>query len=353
MVDSVRDHVKRNDLGLAPELRKALNAAIEDDIRKGNWNDYDSSRVAFVVKEALASGKELEPRLLIPSHMLRAIKELYYDRGSLKRAVQLADILLAKESNLDPQLIQDVRYYLCLVLARLRDPRVLDEVQRIKGDEHHFILGYYYRLVGRQSDAVDRLTRVLSGSFVGDRAKRELVEVLLQMEQYDEARELAQKNYEENRTNQFHIQAYFRALVLGSHPDQYVDQAKSLCAELEAVGSDRARQMSMIGRALITARCAHDHRALDQINDAIAAFPRIIYPVLAKFDIGLSFRNEEAMQAALDRLDKLLNEGAHLSTKTLAVQRAYLAAVRGDLPKAKNMAAEVSKNFTDEAKKDF
>ena len=353
LVDSVRDYVKRNNLSLAPELHKAVVAAVEHDIQRGNWDGYDSSRVAYLVKNALASGQRLEPRFMIPSHMLRAIKELYYDRGNLRRAVQLADVLLAKERNLDPQLVQDVRYYLCLVLARLRDQRVLSEAQRIHGDEHHFILGYYYRLVGRQRDAIEQLNRVIAGAFVGVRAKRELVEVLLQMEQYDEARDLARRNYEENRTNQFHIQAYFRALVLGSNPEKHLAQLQVLCAELESVGSERARQMAMIGRALICARCAHDYRALDLIDDAIAAFPRVIYPVLAKFDIGLSFRNEAAMQDALRRLEALMNDGVSLSSKTLAVHRAYLAAVQGDQHTAQSRASEVAKHFTDEARTRF
>ncbi|BBP79380.1 hypothetical protein PHLH7_54840 [Pseudomonas sp. Ost2] len=353
LVDSVRDYVKRNDLSLIPELRAAVNSAVERDIQHGNWNEYDSSRVAFLVKNALASGESLEPRFMIPSHILRTIKELYYDRGKLRRAVDLADILLAKERNLDPQLVQDVRYYLCLVLARLRDTRVLEEAQRIHGDEHDFILGYYYRLVGRQRDAIERLSRVASGAFVGVRAKRELVEVLLQMEQYDDARELARKNYEENRTNQFHIHAYFRALVLGSSPERYLTVLEALCSELEDVRSDRSRQMAMIGRALIAARCKHDQRSLDLIDDAIASFPRIIYPVLAKFDIGLSFRNEAAMQDALTRLERLASDGVNLSTKTLAVLRAYLAAVRGDLATAHSRAAEVARHFTDEARTRF
>lgn len=353
LVDSVRDYVKRNDLSVAPELRDAVNTAVERDIQRGSWDDYDSSRVAFLVKSALASGQILEPKILIPSHILRAIKELYYDRGNLRRAVQLADVLLAKERNLDPQLVQDVRYYLCLVLARLRDSRVLDEAQRIHGDEHHFILGYYYRLVGRQRDAIERLSRVITGAFVGVRAKRELVEVLLQMEQHDEARELARRNYVENRTNQFHIQAYFRALVLGSNPEQHLTQLETLCAELEGVGSERARQMAMIGRALITARCAHDHRSIELIDDAIAAFPRVIYPVLAKFDIGLSFRDEVAMKDALRRLEMLAEEGVSLSNKTLVMQRAYLAAVQGDLFTAQSKAAEVAKHFTDDARMRF
>ena len=334
---------------MAPMLHAAVNAVVEKDIKRGNWDEYDSSRVAFLVKEALASGRKLEPKFMIPSHILRAIKELYYDRGRLRRAVQLADALLANERNLDPQLVQDVRYYLCLVLARLRDSRVLAEVQRIHGDEHNFILGYYYRLVGRQREAIEQLSRVITGPFVGVRAKRELVEVLLQMELHDEARDMARKNYEENLNNQFHIQAYFRSLVLGSNPEQHFDQLEFLCAELEAVGSERAGEMAMIGRALISARCKHDIHAINLIDDAIATFPRTIYPALAKFDIGLSFRDETAMQDALLRLENFSNEGMSLSTRTLAIQKAYLAAVKGDLRMAQSIAKEVTKNFTDEA----
>lgn len=353
LVDSVRDYIKRNNLNLAPELQDAVNEAIECDIQRGNWNEYDSSRVAFLVKNALANGQRLDPKVLIPSHILRAIKEIYYSRVGLRRAVQLADILLSKERSLDQQLVQDVRYYLCLVLARLKDSRVLEEAHRIRGDEHHFILGYYYRLVGRQRDAIERLRQVINGSFVGVRAKRELIEVLLQMEQYDEARHMAQKNYQENRTNQYHIQAYFRALVMGSNPEQHIAQLENLCTELETVGSERSREIAMIGRALITARCKHDPRALDQIDDAIAAFPNIVYPILAKFDIGMSFRNEAAMKDAFRRLEALENDGANVSAKTLGMQQAYLAAVQGDLPKAQSSADKAIMHFTDEARTRF
>ncbi len=350
LADAVRDHTKRNNLALAPELRKAVKDAVSKDIREGNWDDYDSSRVAFLVESALASGEDLDPKVMIPSHMLRAIKELYYGRGKLKRAVELADVLLAKEHDLAPELVQDVRYYLCLVLARLRDPRALEEAHRIKGDEHHFILGYYYRLVGRQKEAIDRLTKIVDGRFVGPRAKRELVEVLLQMEQYDDARDLARRNYEENRTNQFHIQAYFRALVLGSSPERHRPQLVSLCQELEAVGSEQALQMAMISKALIAARCDSNAMAIDLIDDAIAAFPKVIYPVLAKADIAVSFRSKGALVDAVQRLQRLVDDGVTLSGKTLSIHRSHLAAMQGNLPEAMKIAAEVSKNFTDEAR---
>ena len=350
LIDSVRDHVKRNNLGLAPELKNSVQVAVARDIEAGRFGDYDSSRVAFVIREALAEGRQLDPRYLIPSHVLRTMRDLYHERGDQRRVVKLADELLKRERNLEPQLAQDVRYYLCLALARLRDRRVLEEVQSITGDEHHFILGYYYRLIGRHKDALERLQKVINAPFVEARAKREIVEVLLQTEQYDEARDLSSRNYHENRTNQFHIQAYFRALVLGSNPERHRGELQRLCEELDAVNSERSRQMAMIGRAQILARCDHDVRALDLIDDAISTFPSIVYPVLAKFDIALSFRNEAGMRDALNRLEKFAKDGRGVSPRTLALQRAYLSAMAGDSNAAIATAGDILKNYPDAAR---
>lgn len=350
LIDSVRDHVKRNSLDLDPALKSAVRTAVSNDLESSKFDEHDSSRVAFVIREALAEGKNVEPRFLIPSHFLRTMRDLYQERGDQRRVVKLADELLKRERNLDPQLAQDVRYYLCLSLARLRDKRVMEEVQKIKGDEHNFILGYYFRLVGRHKDALEKLQKVINAPFVEARAKREVVEVLLQTEQYDEARELSSRNYRENRTNQFHIQAYFRALVLGSNPEKHKNELLRLCSELEDVDSDRSRQMAMIGRAQIVARCDHDKRALDLIDDTIAAFPSVVYPVLAKFDIAMSFRNEAGMTDALSRLEAFAKDGRGVSPRTLALQRAYLTAFRGDDEDAFAGISEILRYYPDAAK---
>ena len=351
LIDSVRDYVKRNNLELAPELKSAVRAAVKKDVDEARWSEYDSSRVAFVVRESLASGANLDPKVLIPSHVLRTMRDLYNKRGNLKRLVGLADALLLKERNLESQLCQDVRYFLCIGLARLRDKRVLEEVQKISGPEHDFILGYYYRLTGRHRDAIERLSKVTSAPFVGARAKRELVEVLLLTEQFDEARSLSEKNYKENRTNQFHIQAYFRSLVLGSAPEKHREKLVALCDELDAVGSEQSRQMAMIGRAQIAARCAHDRRALQLIDDAIAAFPEVVYPVLAKFDIALIFREELGMSDALSRLGAFAKEEKSLSQRTLSLQRAYFEAFKGNLDSALREVDSLVRNYPEEAYK--
>lgn len=348
--DSVRDYIKRNRLSLNPKLQTLIDAAVRKTINEASWDDYDSSHVLFAAREALKKGIPVDDRFLIPSHFLRAMKEIYHQRGNMRRVVELADRLLLKENGLDVRLAQDVRYYLCLALARLKDKRVLQEAQKIQGNEHHFVLGYYYRLVGRHKDAIERFEKIVNAPWVEARAKRELVEVYIQTEQYEKAQEFARKNYFENRGNQFHIQAYFRSLIYGSAAEQYADLLLTLCKELDEVGSEQARQMGMIASALVLARIDHDERALHVIDDAIASFPDVVYPVLAKFDIALMFRNAAAMKGALDKLDHFATKQMNISERTYARQRAYYMASIGNESQANAEVDKYLKDFPDDAR---
>ncbi|MEC5278561.1 toll/interleukin-1 receptor domain-containing protein, partial [Klebsiella pneumoniae] len=86
------------------------------------------------------------------------------------------------EKNMDNGVVQDIRYYLCLALAKKSDSRLLTEVQKIRGDEHKFLLGFYYRKCGRLSDALSQFESIINAPYVESRAKRELVQVYTQLE---------------------------------------------------------------------------------------------------------------------------------------------------------------------------
>lgn len=348
--DTVRDYIKRNRLEVNPDLQAAVDREVLVTVEKGEWDEYDSSRIVYTIREALKAGVKVDSRFLIPSHFLRAMKDIYYQRGNMKRVVELADQLLLKERGLDLQLAQDVRYYLCLALARLRDKRVLEEARHIHGNEHDFVLGYYYRLAGRHKDAIERFSRIISAPWVEARVKRELVEVYIQTEQYDLAADLARRNYLGNRGNQFHIQAYFRSLIYGSEAEKHAKLLRELCDELERVGSEQARQMSMIARALVTARIDHDPGAIAQIDDAIASFPNVVYPVLAKFDIAMMFKDVVGMSGALKLLDGFATRQMSISERTFAKQRAYCAAAMGNEDAANLEIDQHMRDYPDEAR---
>ena len=50
---------------------------------------------------------------------------------------------------------------LCLSLAKKKDSRMLKEVQNIRGDEHTFLLGFYYRLSGRYQEALEKFNKIV------------------------------------------------------------------------------------------------------------------------------------------------------------------------------------------------
>ena len=290
--DTIRDYIKRNRIEINRKYKEKIVAHVKKFLREDDHLGRDSSDYIYSIKEALARNIDVDASKLIPSHFLRCMKELYEKRTNLTKVVELADKVLQKQEFIEPSLVDDIRYYLCLALARMKNSRLLQEVQKIHGDEHNFMLGFYYRLVGRHKDAIDRLSKIVHAPYVNARAKRELVQVYVQIEEYDIALGFAKQNYEENRGNQFHIQAYFNCLINSDSYLDYKDTLQSLYKELESVGSHQSKEMASITKALFMAKCEHDEaQAFNIIDDAISIFNDSAYPIFAKFVIGMIFNN--------------------------------------------------------------
>lgn len=348
--DSIRDYIKRNRLDIKYEFKNKIKLHVSEFLQDEDPIGRDSSDYIFSIKEALANGDLVDESKLIPSHFLRCMKDLYQKRENLDRIIALAKRVLQKEAFMEQNIIEDIRYYLCLALARKKDKRVLEEVQKIQGDEHNFILGYYYRLIGRHRDAIERLTTILTAPYVGTRATRELVQVYIQTENYNKALDFARKNYMENKGNQFHIQAYFQCLI---HSDQYKenkDILQTLITELNTIGSEQSKQMALIAEALYLAKIDNNQQAaLDKINDAIMQYHDIPYPILAKFDIALRFRDIKEMEDSCNKLEAL-SKRISISERTYIKQKAYLEAVKGNDLKALEMLKPEIDRYPDTSK---
>ncbi|MBH3265052.1 toll/interleukin-1 receptor domain-containing protein, partial [Serratia marcescens] len=182
------------------------------------------------------------------------MKDLYNTKGSLDKVISLADAILQKEKNMEIGVVQDIRYYLCLALAKKSDSRLLTEVQKIRGDEHKFLLGFYYRKCGRLADALIQFENIINAPYVESRAKRELVQVYTQLEEYDKALNYAKKNYEENRGNQFHCQAYFNCLINSQHRVESDNKTlKEIIKTLFNIDSEQSNEMAKIASVIYTA----------------------------------------------------------------------------------------------------
>lgn len=60
------------------------------------------------------------------------------------------------------------------LLQDLDSKRMLNEVQSIKGPEHNFLLGFYYRLQGRPEDAISKLKACIGFTQVEARARQRI-----------------------------------------------------------------------------------------------------------------------------------------------------------------------------------
>lgn len=342
--DTIRDLIRRNRLEIPNHFRQRLHEHVKSFIRDTDKFERDTSDYFYSIKESLMREDQLDDRFIAPSHVLRTIKDLYQRRENLKRVVSLADMLLQRENSLQTKLVQDVRYYLCLSLARQKDKRVLTEAQKISGPEHHFVLGYYYRLVGRHADAINKLTSLLETPYIASRAKRELVQVYLYIEEFDKALQMARENYEANRGNQFPIQSYLQCLLNSDTAKQNQHAIKPLIDELDQIGSNQSRQMTFIAKAHYASKFDDDlQAAYNLLDDAEALDDKSPYPHFARFDIALRFGDTDTMQATLVSLENI-SKIKTFSKNTITKNRAFYHAACGRLTEAHEL---INMNLTD------
>lgn len=347
--DIVRDYIKRNRLSLKKEFDDTIKKLVSEMISKEDLFEQDSSEYIFSIKEALKNDQPINDSLLIPSHYLRCMKDLYYNHGHLDRIIELADLILQKEKTLEPSVVQDIRYYLCLALAKKQNSRLLKEVQYIQGEEHTFLLGYYYRKSGRLNDALEQYLKIVNAPYVDARAKRELVQVYFQLDEYDKALEYAAKNYRENIGNQFHTQAYFNCLINSKYATQDKSLLRELIENLYKIDSDQSVEMAEIAEALFQARIEHNFNvAKDLIDDAIAKYHGNQYPLMSKCEIAVMFKDQAMLLQAISMLETIPKR--EVSKRTIAKYKAYLAALQGNEAKALEIIQTTTSKYPSESK---
>lgn len=351
--DTVRDYVRRNRIVLPEKYQNKLKKHLEEFLANPNEQDRDVSDISYSIKSGIKEGKSVPEQYLIPSHFLKSMRELYQERGNLDRVIELADILLEKNHLLDAKVDQDIRYYLCLSLARKRDARLLKEVQFIHGPEHDFLLGFYYRLQGRANDAIARFSECLETPSVASRAKRELVQVLLSIEEYEQAYILAESNYKENKSNPFHIQAYFNTLINSKESAESHNILRRLIKELYTINSDTSLQMADIARAEFVSRCENNYtQAKDILDDTINKYPDSFYPLVSKAYLAAKNRDTDGLRSSFNQLKKLAKHRT-FSEDTLTRLECYLLVHEGKLDQAISCADLNLKRCPDESRLSF
>jgi len=272
MNDGVRGYLKRNGRQISVPVKIKLKEYLTAYMVKQDLDLEDMSKFFYTLRGMLLADVKHANKFLIPSHYLKTMMDLYHIRRSYKDVVIVAKRVLMSARNIDYSLAWEIKYWYCMALARLGDQEFLDVVQfcRTEGNmsQYEFLLGFYYRMVGKLESALACQTKALELQPRFPRAQNEMVQILLGLEQYDDAISLAENNYRNETNNPYHIQAYFNCLIHSSGSTATIKILEELLAGL--------RRMKQNRRAIeILSVCESDYYTL-LMNNPEEALRRLI-----------------------------------------------------------------------------
>lgn len=212
---SIADYIRRSRVEIKNEYKQKLEASVEEfvDRQSSNVLFTDLSKMFHDIRGAIMAGKEISSKYYLPSFTLNAIAELY-NNSQYSSVVNLVDKILLKSNQYDENTIREYKYWLCMSLARTKDRRFEREVDFFyEGADYYFLKGFYWRLKKDLRRAEQYLDNALELNPNHQRTKREIVNVYIMNENYQEGLALAKEIFMRKKTNPFHIQAYFICLL--------------------------------------------------------------------------------------------------------------------------------------------
>lgn len=287
MNTAIRNYFLRQKISIPQEITNNLNSYIKSGFDNGDYAD-----MMYIVQNLIKQNgvDQIPEDKMIPSLYLKTMKDLY-DQKNDSDVIQLADrVLKSSAQYLDKNIISEIRYFLCSSLARIKDSRFKSEVQEIHGAQHNFLFGFYYRHIGNFYKSIQYLKEALKDNHKYQQAKRELVRVYNITEEYDKALVLAKENYQGNMHNEYHIQAYFKAVLSSKLEEIPIENKKRLLKQLiqniSVIQSDRAMNMMYSMKAEYYLFIDNNIAEAEKII-AIAdrEFPKDLYISLFKIDL--------------------------------------------------------------------
>lgn len=154
---------------------------------------------------------------LVPSVVIKSLMDVY-NKHNYPLVIKICDSIANDLHSYYKDIHREISYWACLALCRMAKnnqrscERFWSEVKNIDGADADFLKGFFFRNQGDYEQAEKYYLKTLKKSKM-QKAKRELVTVLLCRNRFDDAFSMARENYENDPDNTYHIHAYFRCLV--------------------------------------------------------------------------------------------------------------------------------------------
>jgi tetratricopeptide (TPR) repeat protein len=223
------DYISRNRITMPLSYRQSLRRETRRMLTSVDDSLTDLSSQLLGIKEVLKNAKvKAKERYLIPSFVLKVIIE-EYKYGQDENVITLVEMLLNDNiHNGYDEIIRSINYWYCCSLCRMKNEKFLQAVEYFKNSDYsyYFLRGFYERHKGNYPKAEEYYEKALERSKSSSdreyvsKAEHELVIVKMELEDYSGALELAEKSYEREKDNSYHIEAYFRCLVRNAHADK-------------------------------------------------------------------------------------------------------------------------------------
>lgn len=212
------DYIRRNRIPLPEDIGLVVDEVIEKRIVNANITK-EVSIYFYDLQQKIMKQQYTCDSFLVPSVLIKAIIEAYNERN-YKLVISICEKIRNDGHDLNEEVNRELLYWNCLSLCRTlkedegnRD-KFWELVRFIGGADNAFLKGFFFRYDEQYPNAEKYLKQALDMNPNMDRAKRELVTVLLEQGDYDNALKWAQENYEHDKgENTYHIYAYFRCLV--------------------------------------------------------------------------------------------------------------------------------------------
>lgn len=223
------DYIDRNKLVLDKVYQQRLDEYTKDLLNQTDEETLNLAEDLYRSKKMLSDPKfKVSTEAILPSVALKVIVD-QYRKDDFNSVVDLARRILYDNNRHDYESVKrSIRYWMCLSYCKLGKDYLLEiekELKHFTGYTKYFIMGYYERLQGNYPQAQRFYEKALSASNNyrqkhTSKASHELVITKMKQNDYDGALELAKQNYEFDKSNVYHIEAYFRCYVKSDNPDK-------------------------------------------------------------------------------------------------------------------------------------
>ena len=230
---------------MTEDIRKFLNKNTEEFAKRIEDPEYMNylsfSEFSYYIKENLKNNVSVPDKFLYATVYVKSIIELYNERKYTRVLELVSDM---KQSRVFINSAQDIKniiqFYYCCSLARLKKIEFDAEVSYFRNEssyqQYNFLKGFNYRMHGKYSMAEHSYLNVLKKNPRHDKARRELVLIYTNMQDYGAALDLAEQNYRDYPENMYQMQAYFDCLIYrASLSDEQKSDIEEILSTAESI----------------------------------------------------------------------------------------------------------------------